>query len=43
MKKRSGYLVFMLALFFLASANSVHAQQVDSEVEIGRASCRERV
>ncbi len=34
MKKRSGYLVFMLALFFLASANSVHAQQVDSEVGI---------
>ncbi len=34
MNKRSGYLVFMLALFFLASANSVHAQQVDSEVGI---------
>lgn len=34
MKKRSGYLVLMLVFVFLASPNSVHAQQVDSEVGI---------
>ncbi|PQG79615.1 peptidase, partial [Enterococcus faecalis] len=34
MKKNSGYLVFLLALIFLASPNSVQAQQVDSDVGI---------